>query len=548
MPWKTDEDVAKHKSGLTPKKSAQWKRIANSVLKREMKKGKTEKEAAASAIKQANGVVNVNSGLYSVYKYKQTLDYDVKLTTHQEKAHIVLPVTMMVEGVHNGSQGPLFHSIYELGKFPESWNGIPVVIYHPEEEGQAVSANSPAIIDKMTVGRVYGTYVDGKKLRAEVWLDEDKLSGVSPETLEDVNETREIEVSLGMFTENDPEEGIYEEEEYIGVAKNHRPDHLAILPDQIGACSCADGCGIGANKDSKPKNNKNMEVKTFIEGKKLEELLNSAKDRAFSIHVIGDNAKEGYYEKTRIVSDALSKLDKSYEANGIRHFTYCYLEEMYDDAIVYKKNVDGESKLYKQDYQLTSGVVEFTGEPVEVHREVEYVVNNTLTRSKFNTNLKTGGQTMPKGNDCPKCLEKINALIANKQSKFVETDREWLLTQDEPTLDKLAPEIVEVEKIVEKTIEVNKLSAEDQAALAFGKKQMKERKDAMVKGIQDNTENVWDAETLNAMSEEMLEKVFKSIKREEAPINYSVMSGGNFNTSVSAEEPLYPAGIEINAK
>jgi len=155
---------------------------------------------------------------------------------------------------------------------------------------------------------------------------------------------------------------------------------------------------------------------------------------------------------------------------------------------------------------------------------------------------------MPKGNDCPKCLEKINALIANKQSKFVETDREWLLTQDEPTLDKLAPEIVEVEKIVEKTIEVNKLSAEDQAALAFGKKQMKERKDAMVKGIQDNTENVWDAETLNAMSEEMLEKVFKSIKREEAPINYSVMSGGNFNTSVSAEEPLYPAGIEINAK
>ena len=498
--WKTDEDVAKHKSGLTPKKSAQWKRIANSVLKREMKKGKTEKEAAASAIKQANGVVNVNSGLYSVYKYKQTLDYDVKLTTHQEKAHIVLPVTMMVEGVHNGSQGPLFHSIYELGKFPESWNGIPVVIYHPEEEGQAVSANSPAIIDKMTVGRVYGTYVDGKKLRAEVWLDEDKLSGVSPETLEDVNETREIEVSLGMFTENDPEEGIYEEEEYIGVAKNHRPDHLAILPDQIGACSCADGCGIGANSDKKKK---------------------------------GDEEDE---DEDDIVKMALKKKDKDDKCN--------HLVEKFDNHLIYQC----ESQMYKQDYQLTSGVVEFTGEPVEVHREVEYVVNNTLTRSKFNTNLKTGGQTMPKGNDCPKCLEKINALIANKQSKFVETDREWLLTQDEPTLDKLAPEIVEVEKIVEKTIEVNKLSAEDQAALAFGKKQMKERKDSMVKGIQDNTENVWDAETLNAMSEEMLEKVFKSIKREEAPINYSVMSGGNFNTSVSTEEALYPAGIEINAK
>ena len=133
MPWTTDEDVSKHKAGLTKKQSAQWRRIANSVLKAEMKKGKDEKEAAASAIKQANGVVmNNNKDSYATYKTKQVLDYEVKLTVHNEKPHLVVPVVMMVEGVHNGSQGPLFHSIAELGKFPESWNGIPVVIYHPE--------------------------------------------------------------------------------------------------------------------------------------------------------------------------------------------------------------------------------------------------------------------------------------------------------------------------------------------------------------------------------------------------------------------------------
>lgn len=31
------------------------------------------------------------------------------------------------------------------------------------------------------------------------------------------------------------------------VARNHRPDHLAILPDQVGACSLADGAGLIRN-------------------------------------------------------------------------------------------------------------------------------------------------------------------------------------------------------------------------------------------------------------------------------------------------------------
>ena len=158
MPW-TATDAKDYKKGLTEKQSKQWARIANSVLKKELKAGKLEKEAAASAIKQANGVVmNVNEskGVYSSYKSKQVLEYDIKLVVHQEKAHLVVPVVMMVEGVHNGSQGPLLHEITELGKFPESWNGRPVVIYHPEDEdGNPISANSPEVIDKVTVGRVY---------------------------------------------------------------------------------------------------------------------------------------------------------------------------------------------------------------------------------------------------------------------------------------------------------------------------------------------------------------------------------------------------------
>jgi hypothetical protein len=531
MPW-TETDVDKHKMGLTPKQKKQWVRISNSVLKAEMKKGKSEEEAAISAIKQANGVVmntNESKGKFSNYKTKQVLDYDIKLTVHQEKAHLVIPVVMMVEGVHSGSQGPLLHEITELGKFPESWNGIPVVVYHPEEDGNAVSANSPDIIDKMTVGRVYNTSVEGKKLKAEVWLDEDKLNTISANTLEDINETKEVEVSLGMFTENELVEGEYEGEKYVGIAHNHRPDHLAILPDQIGACSCADGCGLGANE-------KNKDMAKLIDVEKTIKQLNS---EGFSINQIGDYKKQGYNELIRKVNDALQKKNKEDK--------YYYLEELYDDSLVYQVSGKGEYLMYKQDYQITSGVVELTGNPVEVHRKVEYVVNSGWVRKNMSINNKKEDKKMPK-NECPKCLEKINAVIANKESGFVETDREWLEVLSEAALDKtITPKVIEKIKEVEKTVEINKLSAEDQAALAFGKKQMKERKEKMVKGIIANTEKgTWDEATLNAMSEDILERVFTSVKKEET-VDYSLQSNG-FQANVNEVKPMAPTGIVFKTK
>jgi hypothetical protein len=527
------EDVDTYKKGLTDKQKKQYIRIASSVLKAEMKKGKSEEDATVSAIKQANGVVmntNESKGKYSVYKNKQVLDYEVKLTVHQEKAHLVIPVVMMVEGVHNGSQGPILHTMEELGKFPESWNGIPVVITHPEEDGNAVSANSPDVIDRITVGRVYNTVVDGKKLKAEVWLDEDKLNLVSNKTLEDINETKEVEVSLGMFTENEEEEGEYEGEKYLAIAHNHRPDHLAILPDQIGACSCADGCGLGANQKSK-------DMAKLID---VEKTIRQLHSEGFSIHTIGNQADQGYQEKMSLVYGKL----RTTESEG----SYCYLEEMYDDYLIYSKNGNGENKLYKQEYKIESGKFEFVNDPVEVHKKVAYEVN-ALTRTKFSSNNKKEDKNMSK-NECPKCLEKINALIANKDSGFDETDREWLEVLSEKALDKaITPKVKEVEKVVEKTIEVNKLSTDDQAALAFGKKQMKERKEKMIKAIQDNTEKgIWEDAVLTTMSEDMLERVFNSVKKEETLVDYSLNSGRTINANASTEDALYPAGVTIEVK
>jgi len=518
MPWDVSM-VDEHKKGLSDRLKKQWVRVANSVLKAEIKKGKTEKEAAASAIKQANGVVmNTNSANdnYSAYKNKQVLNYELKLTVHQEKAHIVAPVVMMVEGVHHGSQGPLLHTIDELGKFPASWNGIPIVIYHPEEEGQAISANSPDIIDKEVVGRVYNTNVDGKKLKAEIWLDEDKLNTVAPKVLQDMQDSKEIEVSLGMFTENDMTEGKYEGQDYIGIAKNHRPDHLAILPDQIGACSCAKGCGIGANAE------------------KVTEMINTLSTAGFAVNQITNNVEQEYQKRLSMAYDALRTLDEH---------TYHYLEELYTDYLIYSMSDKEGTKMYKQSYKVESGKIEFVGTPAEVHKKVEYVVNKKLTRTNINNNNKKEDVNMK--NECPKCVEKINALIANKESGFVEVDREWLDTLTEAALDKVTPKVIEKEKIVRETVEVNVMSAEDKTALAAYRKEQKDKKDAVIKQIMDNSEQgVWTAEELGAMKDDVLAKIAGLVQKEEK-YDFSVNASGSTKVNTNREEPMAYTGMEF---
>lgn len=149
---------------------------------------------------------------------------------------------------------------------------------------------------------------------------------------------------------------------------------------------------------------------------------------------------------------------------------------------------------------------------------------------------------------CTPCIKKkVDALIANKAATYGEDDREWLEGLTEIQLDKMVP--------AEKTVETNSqqiqvLSAEDQAALDYGKKVLRERKASMIKGIQANTEKgLWEEAELTAMSDANLEKLFKSVKKEEEVIedaNYALNSNFGKRKSVEiTEDPLYPTGVVI---
>lgn len=462
---------------------------------------------------------------YMLYWKTPDKGYEVTKKTYSGKEYYVVPVIMMVEGVHHGSRGPLLHTIDELGMFPESWNGIPVVIDHPEVDGVPVSANSPEVLESCQIGTVYNTMVDGTRLKSEAWIDPDKLAKIAPELIETLDKGEIIEVSIGVFSEEEEVEGEWNGEKYTAIARNHRPDHLAFLPYAEGACSVVDGCGVRTNK-----NGKNMDVK---------QMITDLRSKGFAINEIGDHAAQGYGETMNMVMEVLGTLNTD--------DTYHYLEELYDEYLVYSKQNynEGTRQMYKQEYKIESGKVELVDNPVEVHRKVEYIAMEAkgglkLTKLNFNNKEVTMSD---KTKECPDCLKKIDALIANEQSPFVEDDRDLLLNFSLEQLEKLEPVIVEKE--VEKTVEVNVLSDEDKQALAAYKAEQKEKRDTMIKEIQANTsEETWPTEVLEKFDKDNLTRLHESVKKEEVT-DYSVMGGGPSPTGVA---PLLPAGVESETK
>lgn len=196
---------------------------------------------------------NMQINSLDIYTITTDPEYTIQEKQHDGKTYWVVPVVMMREGVHKGSHGPLLHRAEDLGHFVESWNGIPVTIKHPQKDGRMVSANAPDILDSYNVGRIYGAYMDGDRLKGEAWLNPDRLKQVSDMAYQFIKTKQPLDVSVGVFTDDELETGQWNSEEYSAIAKNHRPDHLALLPGSRGACSWEDGCGIRVNEMTRTK-------------------------------------------------------------------------------------------------------------------------------------------------------------------------------------------------------------------------------------------------------------------------------------------------------
>jgi hypothetical protein len=189
-----------------------------------------------------------------------TINYSsgkVRWAVRSGRSYVVAPATIIVQGVLNGSQGALFYPNREIHATHRDWQDVPIVVYHPSDPltNQPLSANSPGVLDKSGIGFCCNPSFKGGKLRTELWIDVERAKRVDNRVLDAVNSGHPVELSTGLFTNNEPAPpgSSYNGVPFDYVAKDYRPDHLAILPDQVGACSIADGCGVLINRGASMK-------------------------------------------------------------------------------------------------------------------------------------------------------------------------------------------------------------------------------------------------------------------------------------------------------
>lgn len=165
---------------------------------------------------------------------------------------MVAPLTLIVSGVLNGSDGPLYYPPEEVQRNPTVWNNVPIVVYHPNVNGQAVSAKEPSVMTAQGIGTIFNATTKDGSLVAEAWFDIEHTERVDNRVLVSLRANKPIEVSTGLSLDRKAVEGTTEKGvPYSFITSNYRPDHLAILPDQVGACSNDDGCGVLIGNASK---------------------------------------------------------------------------------------------------------------------------------------------------------------------------------------------------------------------------------------------------------------------------------------------------------
>lgn len=272
--------------------------------------------------------------------------------------YLVAPMVLIVPGVLNGSQGPLYYPPEEVSKYPEVWNHKPITLNHPPK-----GANDPAILNQTQLGFLLNAGFDGK-LIADGWFEIHRTAQVDKRILANLLEGNPLELSTGLAVDMDPiqNEAEHNGKKYKTIARNYRPDHLAILPDSIGACSIKDGCGVLVNTEGEP-------------------LINAMS-----------------HEQIR--EELHRMLAQQFKQDEPR----CFILSVFDGFFIYEQ----AGKLYQNSYSVSGGKISLGSNPVEVRREEQF--------KPVTSNLK--------GDDMAR-KELVDSLIANC-SCWSEADRETL--------------------------------------------------------------------------------------------------------------------------
>ena len=349
----------------------------------------------------------------------------IRTETLEGKEYLVVPVVMMVEGVHNN----LLYSGDELGMFPDAWNGKPVVVNHPVEGGSFVTANTPQREESMTIGELYNTRWEFPKLKSEAWIDPTKANKVDPAVMQILQQELHMEVSISAFTEDEMTEGDFGAEHYEGIVHNLRPDHLAFLPDQEGACNWTDGAGA-------PRANEEEEKRKEKEDGTMKQ-KSGGQVALLAWHAVR-SATDALKHNELSHDDIRSALGTVLRASlNIADNDYVYIRDVYDKYVVYEfATAGGDFKLYKQGYAVDAkDQASLVGDKVEVKVIMEYVPVGEVTSAKKKDDNAQKGNQKNEGSKSMDRKEQVDGLIAC--GAWAETDREYLTAMEDAQFTKL---------------------------------------------------------------------------------------------------------------
>jgi hypothetical protein len=443
------------------------------------------------------------------------------------EAYIVYPVIMMTEGVHAGSGGPTLYTSQELAEYHWTWNGVPVSINHPQDnDGSPISCNDPQVYNQQVVGTIFNTVFEDNKLKAEAWLKESVLNSLGADVVRALESGGNLEVSTGLFCDAENASGNWNGETYAAVATNIRPDHLALLPGGVGACSWKDGCGIRANKGGE------MEKESLKYFQTNEDI---------SKFTFLDNMDMDY---TQLIDSAYGLVDSMDDDQ----YTY-YLRKMYPEFMVYtvrpRRGSTG-AKTYKRNYTVdNAGKVTFNGDPVEV------VIKETIETIANKKQNKEEGMPKTMEECCPK---KVDELIKNNEN-FTDEDRDVLLAMTEDAfamvINKAKPienkEEEETEKVNTQKPETNEEKKEEKKmtfdellanadpevaeSIRNGHRMFQENKSKLVQKIIAHESNAFTEDELKEFSFDHLEKLASFIP-EKKGTNYVGNAGTHYQVPV----------------
>lgn len=195
------------------------------------------------------------------------------------REHLIVPVVPIVAGILNEALVPE----EEIAAFVDAWNGIPLPIGHPQHNGIPVSANTPRRVEG-SVGRFWHAQMDADRLVGELWIDVMKCRGLGGDALEILRRLEAgepLEVSTAFWSELEATPGTFRGRPFQAIHRHLRPDHLALLPHDIGACSWEDGCGAPRTQAQQGSGVRDHERKSMDEQSFLAAL------KGFIVHCLG---------------------------------------------------------------------------------------------------------------------------------------------------------------------------------------------------------------------------------------------------------------------